>query len=110
MAKFMVKMDETRLPEVSYKEVSGNPFLIKVNPLMLTDEGFRLTRDVTLLDAPKGEERRPMVVSYGRDYVLAKLLNDCLIPLAFQEFNDFQKLMSDAWKAYKALRISEDNA
>ena len=94
------------IPTVSYSEVSGNPYLIKPNPLMLSGDGYVIVRDVTLLDAPKGEEKRPMKVMYPRQYVIAKIINDLLMPLAFQDYNELQKLISEAWKQLKSLEKS----
>lgn len=102
----MTEVDKTlidAIPTVSYTDVSGNPYLIKPNPLMLAEKGLAIVRDVTLLDAAKGEEKRPMRIIYTRQYVLSKLINDFLMPLNFAEYNDLQKLVSEAWKQLKSI-------
>lgn len=90
--------DESRndIPVVNWCDVHGNLYNRKVT-LSMFYICVRIRRDACKLRGQgKWDVPRPAMITYGRDYIIAKLRNDFVLPLKALSNDELHQLLTDA--------------
>lgn len=87
--------------QIHWKNLAGNPYHQKINPSMLSENGYIEPRKVKPVPYIQGQNKEWYNVTYDKQYVIEKIVNNVLEPLNPNSYNDFQKLISECWKYWK---------
>ncbi|MBD2210197.1 hypothetical protein H6G27_09935 [Nostoc linckia FACHB-104] len=81
--------------EIHWSEVYGNPYLYKLHPAMLNENGYRLKTCVPIKGESK-KEKFPVTVVFDESYVIA-IISKLLEQLQPPKYNDWQSVVSKAY-------------
>jgi hypothetical protein len=98
-----------RLNELRWNEVSGNPFLKKLSPLMMTDTGLQETRKTRHKLSNKRDDSASQIylITYGKDYVIEYIVKTVLIPLGIRNRDQLDALMDEVWDKLSDLQSKQ---
>lgn len=85
------------MEEINWRLVPFDKFNQRIDFRMFQTDGLKITRNV----GHKGEQKKALV-TYDRDYVVGFLLERFIKPAMLTDYNEIQKLVSEAWKLFKS--------
>lgn len=91
------------------EQAQGNKMLQRLHPGMLTPEGYKVQKELYLHGSRRDSQKAIVDVVYDESYVIEKLVREVLIPLNPNGYNDFQKIISKAWKKFEGERKGWDD-
>lgn len=100
-------MENEEVRRIYWHERSqGNKLLRKLNPIMLTPEGFVNLQEVVKKGAKRKQgfdnQKEWVEIVYNESYVVEKIFSEVLLPLNPKDYNSFQAIVSKAWEKFKA--------
>ena len=97
----MLQKNES-LQEVEWQNMLGNPYRYGLTPYMLLPNGYRYTTTVRIKGQGKSEDKIPAIICFDEDYVVSYIQTLILEKLQPTSYNDFQKIISKAWKSWQS--------
>ncbi|ARV62726.1 hypothetical protein BZZ01_32450 [Nostocales cyanobacterium HT-58-2] len=87
---------------VSWKEILGNPYRYGLNSQMLLPNGYKHKGMLRVVGQRKSDDKIPATVCFDEDYVVSFLIKYVFEKLLPESYNDFQKIVSKAYKVWKS--------
>lgn len=92
------------LQEYHWSEMSGNPFLTKLNPEMLLENGFKLYSESNLkTDSKRDTPKTSKYFVFNHTFVMEKIKREILKPLHCNTLADLQELLDRAEQLNKGV-------
>lgn len=85
------------MKKISWRELPNNRYLKRLEPEMLSPEGFTAIQRVISVGKKQSEIPQKVAVHYDRDYVIHKLINDVVLPLKIASFEQLMALFQQLW-------------
>lgn len=89
------------IEDCNWKDLRYSPWLQGFHPLMISPEGYKVTK----FDRLKGDSHRDPIrklrIHYDREFVVKKICRQVLKPLEISSYNELQAILKDCWKLYK---------
>jgi len=88
--------------EIHWRQLLGNPYRYGICKAMLLDDGYRISTMARKKGMSKVEKPKPFIVLFDREFVIEKIKRELLSHLNPHNYNELQKIISEAWKEWKA--------
>lgn len=85
------------MEQINWISLPGNKQSYGLHPLMLTDDGYEVKRDVTL---GRGYEKKAILITFDRDYVLWRF-NTLLDQLDFDSLDSRRSFLKGLMGEYE---------
>lgn len=84
-----------RLPEITWRELTGNKFNRRLHPAMLTISGYITTMKIKQIGESVSQVYK---VTYDREYALEYISRRVCVPLHTLDGASFAEIMAQAWE------------
>jgi hypothetical protein len=91
----------SKTKEISWRDPFGSPYRYGLHPAMLTEAGHNVTATVHLKGQSVAEGKTSVVIHLDNNYVVEYISQLVIKKLFFENYQQFESLMKDAWDFYE---------